>query len=100
VKFDGVREPSVGRIYGGILGLLAFQTTLIRGWIHHDDLETTLWTAWLSLMAFTAVGVVVGWIAGRIVEDFVAARVSAELDAQEAEEAKKKKKQDKMAVAK
>jgi Na+/glutamate symporter len=43
-------------------------------------------------MAFTIVGLFVGWIAGQIVEDFVAARVSAELDAQEAEEAKKKKK--------
>jgi hypothetical protein len=92
VKFDGEREPSVGRIYGGILGLLAFQTTLIRGWIHRGDIESTLWYAWLNLMAFTIVGLFVGWIAGQIVEDFVAARVSAELDAQEAEEAKKKKK--------
>jgi hypothetical protein len=100
VKFDGAWERSVGRIYGGILGLLAFQTTLIRGWIHSGDLETTLWTAWLSLMAFTALGVIIGWIAGRIVEDFVATRVSAELEVLEAEEAKKKKKQDKLAIAK
>ena len=79
----------MARIYGGILGLLAFQTTLVRGWLHRSDPQSTLWTAWLSLMVFTAVGLVIGWIAGQIVEDSVAGRVTAELAAQE-EEAKKK----------
>ena len=73
----------MAHIYGGILGLLAFLTTIIRGGLHRNDLESTLWTAWLSLILFTLVGLVIGWVAARIVEDSVAGRVAAELAAQE-----------------
>jgi hypothetical protein len=85
----------VGRIYGGILGLLAFQTTVIRGWIHHADVQSTLWTAWLSLLAFAAVGLVVGRIAGQTVQEYVVGRMNAELaadDAKAKEKAKEKSK--------
>ena len=81
----------MGRIYGGILGLLAFQTTLLRGWFHRGDLQSTLWTAWLSLLVFAAVGLVIGRVAGQIVQESVIGRVNAELAAQEEEKNKKKK---------
>ena len=83
----------MGRIYGGILGLLAFQTTLLRGWFHHGDVQSTLWAAWLSLMLFAAIGLVIGRVAGQIVEDSVVGRANIELAAQEAlEKAKEKNK--------
>jgi hypothetical protein len=82
----------VGRIYGGILGLLAFQTTLLRGWFHHSDLQSTLWTAWLSMLAFAAVGLIIGRVAGQIVQESVVGRVNAELAAQAEKENEKKKK--------
>ncbi|MCC6124190.1 MAG: hypothetical protein IT426_04465 [Pirellulales bacterium] len=73
----------MGRIYGGILGLLAFQTILVRGWIHQSDSQGTLWIAWLGLILFAAVGLVVGRVAGQIVKESVIGRVNAELAAQE-----------------
>ena len=81
----------MGRIYGGILGLLAFQTTLLRGWFHRSDLQSTLWTAWLSLLVFAAIGLIIGRVAGQIVQESVIGRVNAELAAQEEEKNKKKK---------
>ena len=69
----------MARIYCGILGLLSFLTTLARGWIHGGDAESILWTAWLSLLLFSVIGLIIGWIAGRIVEESVNARLAAEL---------------------
>jgi hypothetical protein len=69
----------VAQLYCGILGLLSFLTTLFRGWIHGGDAESILRTAWLNLLLFSAIGLVIGWIAGRIVEESVNARLAAEL---------------------
>jgi hypothetical protein len=73
----------VARIYSGILGLVAFLTTLVRGWIHGDDTQSILWTGWISLLLFSIIGLVVGRIAGWIVEESVSARLAAELYASE-----------------
>jgi hypothetical protein len=69
----------VARIYCGILGLLSFLTTLARVWIHGGDTESILRTAWLNLMLFGVIGLVIGWIAERIVEESVNARLAGEL---------------------
>jgi hypothetical protein len=69
----------VARIYCGILGLLSFLTTLARGWIHGGDTESILRTAWLNLLLFGIIGLVIGWIAERIVEESVNARLAGEL---------------------
>ncbi len=69
----------MARIYSGILGLLALLTTLTRGWIHGGDTESLLWAAWLNLLLFAIVGLFIGWIAGRIVEDSVSTRLAMEM---------------------
>ena len=69
----------MARIYCGILGLLSFLTTLARGWIHGGDAESILRTAWLNLLLFVVIGLVIGWIAERIVEESVNARLAGEL---------------------
>jgi hypothetical protein len=69
----------VARIYCGILGLLSFLTSLVRGWIHGGDAESNLRTAWINLLLFGIIGLVIGWIAGRIVEESVNARLAGEL---------------------
>ena len=65
--------------YAGILGPLAFLTSLGHGAIHGSNGMSVLWTGWCCLVVFAAVGYVVGWIAERIVEDSVPSRITAEL---------------------
>lgn len=65
--------------YAGILGPLAMFVTLARGLAHGGSAEAVFWAAWLSLVVFAAVGYLVGWIAGRIVDEAVSRRISVEL---------------------
>ncbi|MBN2477122.1 MAG: hypothetical protein JXB62_21115 [Pirellulales bacterium] len=75
-------------IYAGILGPLAFLTSLARGFVHGGGAESTLWAAWFGLLAFSAIGYVIGCIAERTVEESVRGRIAAELAAErEAKEA-------------
>ena len=69
----------MARIYAGILGPLAMLTSLARGFIHARETEAILLGAWYSLLVFAAVGCVIGWTAGRIVEESVGATIEAEL---------------------
>jgi len=69
--------------YAGILGLLAFLTSSVRGLLHGGQVESILLTAWFSLLAFAAVGAVVGWIAGRAVEESVRTRIQQALAAED-----------------
>ncbi len=74
----------MARLYAGILGPLAFLTSLALGILHAQEADSVLLAAWLSLLAFSAVGCVIGWIAGWTVEESVHARISAELGSEEA----------------
>jgi len=71
----------VAHVYAGILGPLAFLTSLARGVMHGGGTQSVLWTAWCSLLAFAAVGYVIGWVAGKTVEQSVHGRIRAELAA-------------------
>jgi hypothetical protein len=77
----------VGRIYAGILGPLAFLISLARGWIDGSPPQSSLWTAWWSLLLFAALGYVIGRLAEWIIGESVASRIAAELEAQRAAEA-------------
>ncbi len=68
----------MARIYAGILGPLAFLTTLAHGAVHGHRPEAILFSAWANLVAFAAAGCAAGWTAGRIVEDSVRGRIEAE----------------------
>ncbi len=69
----------MARQYAGILGLLALMVSLLRGLLAGGGSEATLWTAWLSLLAFTVLGGVIGWLAERIVREAVSSRILSEL---------------------
>ncbi len=68
----------MARIFAGVLGPLALLISLARGAIHAWDVETTVLYAWISLWGFAALGAVLGWLAGRIVEDDLRTRISAD----------------------
>ena len=68
-------------IYAGILGFLAFATSLAHGMIHAADTVTVLRAACVSLAAFAALGYVGGGFAARTVEESVRAEIQAELNA-------------------
>jgi hypothetical protein len=59
-------------------------TTIARGLVHGGGTMSTLLTAWCCLLAFSAMGYVVGRVAESIVEDSVRSRITAELAAEEA----------------
>ncbi len=69
----------MARIYAGILGPLAFLTSLARGMLHGAGPESVLATACCCLWLFAAVGCVMGWIGQHAVEDAMSARVAAQL---------------------
>jgi hypothetical protein len=69
----------VARVYAGILGPLALATSLADGLVHGRHPEAVLFTAWVSLLVFSAVGYVAGWIAEKTVGESVGSVVSAEL---------------------
>jgi membrane protein implicated in regulation of membrane protease activity len=53
--------------------------SLVRGIVAGGASEATLWTAWLGLVAFTALGAVIGWLAERIVRESVSSQILSEL---------------------
>ena len=75
----------MGRAYAGVLGPLAFLTVLAQGLVHSANAQETLWRAVVALAAFAGIGCVAGQIAGRIVEDAVRGRLTAEMTRQSTE---------------
>ncbi len=76
----------MAHLYAGILGLLAFLTSVARGMVHDGAVGSVLWLACLSLLTFGVIGYVVGWLAERIVKDSVRGRILDELAADESAE--------------
>lgn len=63
--------------------LPGFSDLPVRGLIHFGGTESVLWSVWLSLLVFSVVGYLIGWVAEKIVEDSVRGRISAELAGEE-----------------
>lgn len=72
----------MGRDFAGILGLVAFSTTVLRGAIA-GVADDALLTATIHLFAFAAAGWVLGSIASSTVDQSVRSRFAAELKATE-----------------
>jgi len=70
----------MGGIYGGILSLIAFGSTLVRGLIHGGGAETILQVAIIGLIFFGGIGYLLGRIAEWTVEDSLRSHLRAESD--------------------
>ena len=67
--------------YGGVLGIIAFVTMLVRGLLNGNTSFELLFTATLFLFAFAVVGFVLGSIAAQTVKESVKLQLNTELDA-------------------
>ncbi|MHB8901184.1 MAG: hypothetical protein ACYC6Y_20740 [Thermoguttaceae bacterium] len=70
----------MARLFAGIMGPLAMLTVTTSGLIHGLTGSSVAWSAWIALVAFAAIGYVIGWIANRTVEDSVRTAISARLE--------------------
>jgi hypothetical protein len=61
----------MGQTYAGVLGPLAFATTLARGILAGHGLEPTMLAASIALFAFAALGFVTGKLADYLVGESV-----------------------------
>ena len=73
----------MGRSYAGILGLVAFLSVMIQGFIANAATEPTLFRAWIGLLVFTAIGYLSGRLAQWMVEDSIRTKVTVELATEE-----------------
>lgn len=72
----------MARLYAGILGPLAMATMTASGLIHGRTSDSVAWAAWIVLLAFSAIGYVLGWIANRTVEESVQAAIASRLESE------------------
>lgn len=70
----------MARNYAGVLGLIAFLTVMVRGFLDFGGIESTLQIACVALALFAATGWFIGGAAERIVDESVRERVNQELD--------------------
>ncbi|MFZ5832831.1 MAG: hypothetical protein ACOY3P_22320 [Planctomycetota bacterium] len=69
----------MGRIYAGTLGPLALLVTLARAALQGDSIEAALWSAWIALWVFAAVGWILGSVGQRTVDEAVTRQFANEM---------------------
>ena len=75
----------MGPSYAGILGPIAFVTKLARGLFNGSSTDDLLISALISLVAFAAIGYVVGSLADRVILESVKQRFHREFTKQKPE---------------
>ena len=68
----------MGGVYGGILGLVAFATTVTHSLINGGGAESTLQSAVIFLFLFGGIGLLVGRLAEWTIEDALRSRLRDE----------------------
>jgi hypothetical protein len=76
----------MGRIYAGILGPLAMAIVIGRGLLGAGGVEGTLTTATAALVAFAAMGAILGHLAQNTIDESVRTRLEQQLAPQAAQE--------------
>ena len=71
--------PTLASNYAGVLGTLAMSVVLLRAIKESNSSTTVLWTALGFLAAFSAAGLVIGWMADTTVVGSVRAQFDEEV---------------------
>ena len=64
----------MARLCGGTLGLFAFSITIFVSLSASNPIEATIGRALTAMFAFCGVGLAVGWIAGRVLDEYAVGR--------------------------
>ena len=72
----------MGPHYAGVLGTLACLAVLVRGLARGAIDAATMTSAWLALLSFAVVGLIIGQIAQSIVRESVQSALAEELAAE------------------
>ena len=72
----------MGRTYAGVLGTLAFATTVVRGLIHSGGFGSTMATAIAHLIVFAVIGGMIGELAEWIVADSIRSSLRVETNSE------------------
>lgn len=73
----------MGRTFAGVLGTLAFATTMVRGLLHGGGFQSTVTSAIGWLIGMSVIGAIVGELAGWIVADSIRHSLRAEANAEQ-----------------
>jgi hypothetical protein len=76
----------MARSYSAVLGFLGFAAAVARGFVEAQTANEMVWQAVLNLVAFGAVGLVVGWIAQWTVDDSIRSQLATQMQARPAGE--------------
>ena len=63
-------------------------TAMLRGMLTGEQIESVMFTAFVSLWVFAATGYIIGWIAEQTIERAVHERITRELGDREASDSK------------
>ena len=69
----------MGRIYAGILGPLAMNVVIFRGWLGSGGVEGTLTLATIYLALFAVAGAILGQLAQSTIDESVRAKLEQQL---------------------
>lgn len=75
----------MGRCFAGILGLLGFSTSIARGLVGGLDALPAISQAWVNMLVMATIGLAVGAVASRVVEESVRSKFASELEARKAD---------------
>ena len=60
----------MGRLCGATLGLFAFSVTIFLSLAAQNTIEETLWRAWIAMICFCGIGLLVGWMVSRVLDEY------------------------------
>ncbi len=64
----------MARLCGATLGLFAFSVTIFLSLSAANSIEETLWRALNAMVIFCGMGLAVGWVAGRVLDEYAVGR--------------------------
>lgn len=79
MDFADWKGADMGRVFAGIFGSVAFLVVILRSLLAGCSVESTLETAWVTLVIFSLLGGWLGWTADGAIHQSVQTQLAATL---------------------